>query len=143
MKTKLIPSVIAGAVVSAVVLTGCKEASNEFKQDCKQRGGKVVREDDFEGEYLGMAPMAFGLPKPPAPVKPAAPKVPKAPKVDKLPKNDAPKPAKPKTSKPDTVNGNDLAFGDTTKPKKTKKPKKDDNDFLCVKNGEVLFEEDE
>ena len=102
MKTKLIPSVIAGAVVSAVVLTGCKEASNEFKQDCKQRGGKVVREDDFEGEYLGMAPMAFGLPKPPAPVKPAAPKVPKAPKVDKLPKNDAPKPAKPKTSKPDT-----------------------------------------
>ncbi|AXH66926.1 hypothetical protein SEA_STARPLATINUM_217 [Streptomyces phage StarPlatinum] len=140
MNTKLIPSVIAGAVVSAVILTGCKEASNEFKQDCKQRGGKVVREDDFEGEYLGMAPMAVSVPKPPPATKPAAPK---APKVDKLPKNSAPKPAKPAAPKTQAPNGNDLAFGGTTKPKKNKKSKKDDNDFLCVKNGEVLFEEDE
>lgn len=152
-KNTLIPAAIASTVVGALMLTGCsQEPSDGFKKDCKKAGGTIEREDD---NTLGMGSVAFSLPKPPAPVKPAAPKAPfvpkpaqKAPKVEvpktqKLPKNDAPKSDKTKTPRPvvtQTPNSNGLAFG---KPKKRKSKKADDNDFLCVKDGELLFEEDE
>lgn len=147
---KLIPAAIASAVVGALVLTGCNEPSDGFKDQCKKAGGTIERENDYEA--LGMGPVGFGVPKPPpakpaapAPKAPAAPKpAPKAPKVEipktpKLPKNDAPKPNKPGVSKATpSVPSNGFAMGGKKKSKKH-----DDNDFLCVKNDTILFEEDE
>ncbi|ASR77422.1 hypothetical protein FDI36_gp099 [Streptomyces phage NootNoot] len=152
----LVPVVLAGSVVGALALTGCtNEPSDGFKDRCKKAGGTIEREND---NTLGMAPMAFSKPGVPAPPKPAAPAAkvplaPKAPKVEipktpKLPKNDAPKsvktPSAPRTpSKVNPTYGNGLALGSVTKGKTKKKSKHDDNDFLCVKDGELLFEEDE
>ncbi|ASR75569.1 hypothetical protein SEA_MILDRED21_207 [Streptomyces phage Mildred21] len=154
-KNTLIPATIASAVVGALMLTGCsQEPSDGFKERCKEAEGTIEREND---NTLGMSPVGFGVPKPPAPAKPAAPapKAPaapkpaqKAPKVEvpktpKLPKNDAPKSDKtrtPRSTVTQTPNSNGLAFG---KSKKRKSKKADDNDFLCVKDGELLFEEDE
>lgn len=153
---KLVPTVIASAVVGTLVLTGCsQEPSDEFKSRCKKAGGTIERENDFES--LGMSSVGFGVPKPPAPAKPAAPaprveapkklpSAPKAPKVEKLPKNDAPKSDKTKAPRtPSTMNPtpstNGLAIGKGGKGKN--RGGSDDNDFLCVRDGQILFEEDE
>jgi hypothetical protein len=154
-KNTLIPAAIASTVVGALMLTGCaSEPSDGFKKDCKAAGGNIEREND---NTLGMGSVAFSVPKPPAPVKPAAPapkapaapkqKAPKVevPKTQKLPKNDAPKSDKTKTPKStvtQTPKSNGLALG-TSKGKKRKSKSVDDNDFLCVKDGVLLFEEDE
>lgn len=152
-KNMLIPAAIASTVVGALMLTGCaSEPSDGFKKHCKAAEGTIEREND---NTLGMSSVGFGVPKPVTPVKPAAPafkapvvpkpaqKAPVVPKVPTLPKNDAPKSDKTKTPQPtviQTVNGNGLAFG---KSKKRKAKGHDDNDFLCVKDGVLLFEEDE
>lgn len=152
---KLVPAAIASAVVGALVLTGCsQEPSDGFKKQCKKAGGTIERENDYEA--LGMGPVGFGVPKPPSPAKPAAPAprpapaapkpVQKAPKVElpktpKLPKNDAPKSAKTQKPVPKASPTGGLALAPTKGKKRGKKH--DDNDFLCVKNGNVLFEEDE
>ena len=143
---KFVPAVIASAVVGALALTGCaQEPSDGFKKQCKKAGGTIERENDYEA--LGMGPVGFGVPKPPAPKAPAVPKpVQKAPKVElpktpKLPKNDAPKSAKTQKPVPKASPTGGLALAPTKGKKRGKKH--DDNDFLCVKNGNVLFEEDE
>jgi hypothetical protein len=100
-----------------------------------------------------MGPVAFNVPRPPAPPKPApkveapkkVPSVPKAPKVEKLPKNDAPK--SDKTKAPGSVvtqtpNAKGFTLG-KGKGKGKSGSSSDDNDFLCVKDGDILFEEDE
>ncbi|ASR77861.1 hypothetical protein FDI38_gp106 [Streptomyces phage Peebs] len=158
MNKRVATTAVSAAVAAGMVfgLSACgSEASDGFKKNCKAAGGHIERKNDFES--LGMAPMAFTVPKPPAPKpaapavkapsvpkapKPAAPKV-EIPKTPKLPKNDAPKSNKTRTpSVTATPNSNGLAFG-TSKSKKRKSKKADDNDFLCVKDGNVLFEEDE
>lgn len=133
-KNSVIPAVIASAVVGALVLTGCaQEPSDGFKKSCKQAGGTIEREND---NTLGMGSVSFSVSKP-KPVQ-KAPKV-EAPKSPKLPKNSSPKPnnTQPKAVV-QTPSGNELAFG-----KGKKRKSSDDNDFLCVKDGVLLFEEDE
>lgn len=151
-KNTLIPAAIASTVVGALMLTGCSEANDEFKDRCKKAGGTIERENDFDA--LGMGPVALTVPRPPAPPAKPAPKaeapkklpsMPKAPKVEKLPKNDAPK--SDKTKAPGSVvtqtpnaKGSTLGKG---KGKGKSGGSSDDNGFLCVKDGDILFEEAE
>ncbi len=117
-KNFLVPAAIASTLVGALVLTGCSDTkpSDEFTKACKNAGGKIEREND---NSLSMGPVAFVAGK-------GGGSKPKPSKAKKVKKNK-------KTSK--------LGSGLNSKPKPKKKS--DDNDFLCVKNGNVLFEEDE
>lgn len=157
MKNTLIPSAVGLAVVGALVLTGCSEPSNDFKQKCKQSGGKVVRENDFDGETLGMAPMAFSAGKGGGSGSRSGSRGSSSDSSSDgdgllgglFGDGDKKKSDKPKSKAPSTKKKNDgwkLADGSKDKKpsKKAKKSKKrDDNDFLCVKNDTILFEEDE
>lgn len=159
MKNTLIPSAVGLAVAGALVLTGCSEPSNDFKQKCKQAGGKVVRENDFEGETLGMAPMAFSAGKGGGSGSRSGSRGSSSGSSNDGGgllgglfgggDSDKKKSDKPKSKAPSTKKKNDgwkLADGSKDKKpsKKAKKSKKhDDNDFLCVKNDTILFEEDE
>lgn len=122
-----VSAALAGGL--AFGLTGCTDKPPaDFAKACKQAGGKTMRENDFEN--LGMAPMAFdiGGPKP----RPAAPKVYKAPKSSGGHKS---------TQNRKTSKGWNLGSG--TGGHKAKKSKKhDDNEWVCVKNGTELFDED-
>jgi hypothetical protein len=140
MNKRIAPTVLAGAVTIGLAfgLTGCSDKPPaDFAKRCKAVGGKTMRENDFEN--LGMAPMAFeiGGPKP-------APKA-KAPSIKK-PAAKSPKlgnsgPAKKHNG--NTSNGWQLAGGShKSKTKKSKKHKADDNEWVCVKNGTELFDED-
>jgi hypothetical protein len=121
-KNKLVPAAIASTVIGALMLTGCsQEPSDGFKEHCKSAEGTIEREND---NTLGMSSVGFGVPKPAA-SKPAQKGViPKAPRLKAT----------------QTPNNNGLAFGNS---KKRKSKGHDDNDFLCVKDGVLLFEEDE
>lgn len=158
MKNTLIPSAIAATVVGALVLTGCGDnPSDDFKSRCDKANGKVVRENDFEGETLGMAPMAFSAGKGGGSGSRGGSRGSSSGSSSKgggllgglFGGGDKKKSDKPKSKAPSTNKKNDgwkLADGSksTKKPgKKKSKSKSDDNDFLCVKNGEILFEEDE
>lgn len=116
---------IAGALAFGAV--GCSDKPpKDFKQRCDAAGGHTERDHDS----LGMAPMAFdiGGPKP----RPAAPKA-KAP-VRKVPS--AQKPAK-------KARGWSLGSGHGHSTKKAKKHKSaDDNEWVCMKNGVELFDEE-
>lgn len=119
MNKRVATTVVSAAVAAGMVfgLTGCSDKPPaDFAKACKQAGGKTMRENDFEN--LGMAPMAFVAGKP-------KPKKSKSKKVGKAPKN----------------NGWKLAGG-SHKSKKKKSKKHDDNEWVCVKNGQELFEQD-
>lgn len=137
MNKRVSSTVLGGAVAVGLVfgLTGCSDKPPaDFAKRCKAAGGKTMREDDFEN--LGMAPMAFdiGGPKP----RPAAPKA--APKVYKAPKSSGGHKA---TQNKKTSKGWNLGSGmGTGHKKKSKKHKADDNEWVCVKNGTELFDED-
>lgn len=138
----LVPAVLATALVGGLALTGCStDASDDFKSRCKQANGEVKRENDVD---LGMAPQAFVAGKGGGGKGGGSSKG--ATKGSGLSGLFGGK-SKPKSKAPKTDNKNDgwkLADKGNSKPKPKKKSKKhDDNDFLCVKNGNVLFEEDE
>ena len=160
MNNKLIPSALAGAVVTAMVITGCSKPSDDFQTRCDKAKGEVVRENDFEGETLGMAPMAFSAGKGGGSGRSGSRGSSSGSSSNKGGgllgglfgggDSDKKKSTKPKSKAPSTKQKNDgwkLADGSkgTKKPskKKSKKSKSDDNDFLCVKNDTILFEEDE
>lgn len=121
---------VASTTVAAVIgaglvfgLTGCSDTPpKDFKKACDAAGGKTERDHDS----LGMAPMAFDIGSRPKP---------------------APKPksvTKPKVKPPKTNKGWKLADG-SHGSKKTSKPKKhktDDNEWVCMKNGVELFDEE-
>lgn len=154
MNNKLIPSAIAATVVGALVLTGCGDKpSDDFKSRCDKADGKVVREDDFDGETLGMAPMAFSAGKGGGSGSRGGSRGSSSGSskgggnfLGDLFGGGNKKSDKPKSKAPSTNKKNDgwkLADGSkgTKKPKKSKS-KSHDNDFLCVKNDTILFEED-
>ena len=141
----LVPAVLATALVGGLALTGCStDASDDFKSRCKQANGEVKRENDVD---LGMAPQAFVAGKGGGKSGGSSKGSSKGGGLGGLfGGNSKPKP-KPKNEAPKTDKKNDgwkLADKGNSKPKpKKKSSKSDDNDFLCVKNGNVLFEEEE
>jgi hypothetical protein len=123
---KTTTAVLIGTTMLA--LAAC-DASEEFKESCKQAGGEVMRENEVSS-ILGMASVSFvaGRPAPPRPASRPG-------KIDKVvPAPKAP-PANPNVTSVPTVNPLPQAAGKSGK-------KKSDNDWVCVKNGNILFEED-
>ncbi len=154
MKNTLIPSALAVTVVGALVLTGCGDKpSDDFDKRCKKAHGKVVRENDFEGETLGMAPMAFSAGKGGGSGSRGGSRSSGSGSSDGggllggLFGGDGDnKKSKPKSKTPSSKKNDGWKLADGSKGSKKpkgKKSKSDDNDFLCVKNDTVLFEEDE
>ncbi|AXH66675.1 hypothetical protein SEA_STARBOW_207 [Streptomyces phage Starbow] len=116
-----VSSVVVGGL--AFGLVGCKDkAPSDFQKRCDKVHGKVMREDDFD--TLGMAPMAFEAGKS--------------------------KPKKSKKSSRSSGLGGLFGKDDKKKDKKSSKSKKsgkkskkhDDNEWICVKDGQELFDED-
>jgi len=116
-----VSSVVVGGL--AFGLVGCKDtAPSDFQSRCDKAHGKVMREDDFED--LSMAPMAFVAGKS--------------------------KPSKSKKSGKKSSGLGSLFGGGKNKDKKSKKNKKGhskshkshDNEWVCVKDGQELFDED-
>ena len=146
MNKRVASTAVAGTVAAGLVfgLTGCSDKPPaDFAKRCKHAHGKTMREDDFEN--LGMAPMAFEIGRGGGSKGGSkssgkssgfgsglkglfgGKSKSKSPKVRKAPKN----------------NGWKLAGGSHgTKHKKSKKHKSDDNEWVCVKNGVELFDED-
>jgi hypothetical protein len=118
-----VSSVVVGGL--AFGLVGCNDAPEDFKKRCDKANGKVMKENDFEGETLGMAPVAF-----------VAGKGGGGSRGGSSSKSSGSK------SKGSKSKGWDMGSGEGTKPKPKKKSKKSDNDWICVKNNEILFEED-
>ena len=160
MKNKLIPSAVTATVAASLVLglSACSQkAPDGFEDRCDKAGGKVTREDDFDGETLGMAPMAFSAGKGGGSGSRGGSRGSSSGSSNDgggllgglFGGNDKKKSDKPKSKAPSTKKKNDgwkLADGSKDKKpsKKSKKAKShDDNDFLCVKNDTILFEEDE
>lgn len=130
--------VIIGSMSVALVACG---PSPEFEKNCKNAGGEVKRESEVSSIF-GMAPIAFEVvnpPRPPAP-KPVI-KIPKDTKpVQKAPKVNSPTlaPKAPPINSDTNVQMPAAAGSGKGKSKKSS----DDDDWVCVKNGEVIFEED-
>ncbi|WXW92670.1 hypothetical protein SEA_ENYGMA_217 [Streptomyces phage Enygma] len=117
-----VSSVVVGGL--AFGLVGCKDsAPSDFQKRCDKAHGKVMREDDFED--LSMAPMAFVAGR-----------------------------SKPSSGGSKKSGGSSLSKlfggGNKNKDKKSKKNKKGhsnkhkshDNEWVCVKDGQELFDED-
>ncbi|AIW02662.1 hypothetical protein AXJ18_gp112 [Streptomyces phage Jay2Jay] len=143
--TTAVSAAVAGGLVFGLTACGKDEPPKDFAKACKAAGGKTMRENDFES--LGMAPMAFVAGKGGGRSSSGGSKSgssksggfgglfggskskpkQKSPKIHKAPKND----------------GWKMAGGNksTSKPKKKSK-KHDDNEWVCVKNGQELFDQD-
>ncbi|AXH67351.1 hypothetical protein SEA_WOFFORD_209 [Streptomyces phage Wofford] len=122
-----VSSVVVGGL--AFGLVGCNnDAPDDFQKRCDKANGKVMREDDFEGETLGMAPVAFVAGKGGGGSRGGS----------------GSKSGGSKSSKGSKSKGLGMGSGENSKPKpkKSKKSKKHDNEWICVKNDEILFEED-
>jgi hypothetical protein len=141
MKKTTTTVITAGTVAMVLTLVGC-DASDEFKTNCKNAGGEVKRENDVRS-ILGMAPVGYTAGK--GPSTSGSSKTGKTnstgggrtstntgKSLDK--RNKAATPA-PNTS---PTGSSKLGLGSSS----SKKGKKtSDNDWVCVKNGEVLFED--
>ncbi|QGH76464.1 hypothetical protein SEA_DAUBENSKI_192 [Streptomyces phage Daubenski] len=128
-----VSATVAAGLVFGLAACGKDTPPKDFAKACKAAGGKTMRENDFEN--LGMAPMAFDISRPRPASKPKSSifggkSKPKSPKVGKAPKN--------KTWKLAGGHGS----GHSSKGKNKKKHKTDDNEWVCVKNGQELFDED-
>lgn len=158
MKNKLIPSAVTATVAASLVfgLSACSQAPDGFEDRCDKAGGEVTREDDFDGETLGMAPMAFSAGKGGGSGSRSGSRGSSSGSSSKgggllgglFGGNDSKKSDKPKSKAPSTRKKNDgWKLADSSKSRKPSKKSKskshDDNDWLCVKDGVILFEEDE
>lgn len=113
-KNFLVPAAIASTLVGALVLTGCSDAKpSDEFTKACKNAGGKIERE--KDNSLSMGSVAFVTGKGGGKSKPS------------------------KTKKTKKAKG--LSSGLNSKPKPKKKS--DDNDFLCVKNGNVLFEEDE
>lgn len=104
---------VAGLAFGAV---GCEtEASDSFKQQCKDAGGEVKRDT----EVIGMDAVAFVV------------------------KGGGSRGGSRGGSKSSSSKNKSLkkSSGGSTKPKKSKSSKTDDDEWVCAKDGVELFEE--
>lgn len=131
---KTATAVMIGTMALALVACG---PSEKFKASCDKVGGQVKKESEVSS-ILGMSNVAFvagTAPRPPAPVSRPVVKIPAG--VNKAPKVNSPTLA-PKAP-PLLENGQmPAAAGSGKKSGK----KSSDDDYVCVKDGEILFEED-
>lgn len=131
--------VIISSMSMALVACG---PSPEFEKNCKNAGGEVKRESEVSSIF-GMAPIAFEVvnpPRPPAPAPKPAIKIPKVTTpVQKAPKVNSPT-LVPKA--PPVNSDTNIQMPAAAGSGKGKSKKSSDDDWVCVKNGEVIFEED-
>lgn len=138
MNTKKSAKVIAvGMAALALALTSC-DANQEFKDSCKEVGGEVKRENEAHS-FLGMAPV--GYVSRPGPGGRGSARSGKSSKnggnkksLNKKRNFQAPVPNATATD------SSGINLGGSSSGKKSSK-KSGDNDWVCVKNGEILFED--
>lgn len=129
---KTATAVMIGSLAAVLVACG---PSEEFKASCDHVGGEVKKESEVSS-ILGMSSVAFIAGTPPRPPAPAPRPVVKIPStVNKLPKANSPT-LVPKAP-PVLENGQMPAAAGSGKATK----KSSDDDYVCVKDGKILFEE--
>lgn len=145
--TTAVSAAVAGGLVFGLAACGKDEPPKDFAKACKAAGGKTMRENDFEN--LGMAPMAFVAGKGGGRSSSGGSKSggSKSGGFGGLfgggkskPKSNSPKLDKSKKNKGWKLAGGN-GSGHSTKGK-SKKHKSDDNEWVCVKNGQELFDQD-
>ncbi|QDK03015.1 hypothetical protein KNU71_gp102 [Streptomyces phage Braelyn] len=140
--TTAVSAAVAGGLVFGLAACGKDEPPKDFAKACKAAGGKTMRENDFEN--LGMAPMAFVAGKGGGRSSSKSGNKSKGGGLKGLFGGNKSKPKSPKVTKAPKNDGWKLAGGNhtTSKPKKNKSKKHDDNEWVCVKNGQELFDQD-